>query len=294
MENELITLEEERGLTDKTDGRLVDWEGLFDHLRKGQEVYKKIRIVAVKFTREEDWVNMDGKPYLTESGCQAIAGPLGVSFSEPVMEKRWEEDGHGRYYVWTARAKVFSRMWNREMGVIGICSSRDNFFGRESGGFKPVEDVDERNVQFKALTNMWANGVKRILGLRNFTWEELKAAGLRIEKIAKVEHRIKGRKTGKAEEAIRDADAGDGSNGGEQGALTRKEDGIRGIKEMASRMVEEMLGCKTMNELATVWAEQGAKRLTVKRADPGLYEELIRTKDKQKEFLTKNENNGEE
>ena len=65
------------------------------------------------------------------------------------------------------------------MEAIGSCSSRDKFFAwdkraGENGEYKQLSDVDETNIQKAAYSNMVMNGVTRLLGIRNLSWDELR------------------------------------------------------------------------------------------------------------------------
>jgi hypothetical protein len=312
---DLLPVLTDRDLMEVEEMRKVDWDALLKHLEQQMEAYKKVRLVAIKYTREKDWVNIDGQPYLMESGAQSIAGPLGVSFTEPVGVKRNEEDKKGKYYVWEYKATAFSRTWRRQLGVLGICSSRDKFFGSTSGEFKEIEDVDERMVQFKALTNLWGNGVKRILGLRNFTWNELVEANLDIKKITRVEHKVGGKVTGAAEKAVEEALKQKGPAGkpatqppaGQTGKPA--EEKPKGQpqkqppagkpaekptttypKEVSDTVVEMITAISTaqsMDDLAKVWEAGKRARGVIKQSYPELYEKIVKEKDAKKEYLQK-------
>src|SRR3989304_3668555 len=195
----------EREILEMQEVKKVDWQGLLGYLEQQKEAFKKVRIIILGYTKESDFVNIDGEPYLQESGSQGVAGPFGGSFGEPKSEKIWEEDAKGKYYIIIYRAECWSTRINRRMWAEGMCSSRDLFFGKVGGEYKALEDIDERNIRYKAMTNMMNNGIKRLLGLRNIQWKEMMAAGLDINKIQKVEHKIGGQVSGLANKAIQDA-----------------------------------------------------------------------------------------
>jgi len=87
------------------------------------------------------------------------------------------------------------------MEAIGSCSSRDKFFAyvseiRDRNGnvireasWKPLSEIDETNVMKAAYTNLLVNGITRLLGIRNLTWDDLKEFGIDKDKVAKVEYR---------------------------------------------------------------------------------------------------------
>lgn len=141
------------------------------------EAVKRIKATALAVTNERDWVNQDGNPYLMVSGAEKLAALFGIEWSflrpEPILEE--EADGH---YTYTYQAR-FTCM-QRTIEVEGSRSSRDGFF-RQYTGYgdqkkeKPLDKRDNRrDVKMAALTNLIGNGITRILGIRNLTWDDLK------------------------------------------------------------------------------------------------------------------------
>jgi hypothetical protein len=103
---------------------------------------------------------------------------------EAVIETN--DDGH---YVVTYKGE-FS--WGgATIEAIGARSSREDFFSmRYKGGEKillPADVVDRGNVKKSAFTNCIGNGVTSLLGIRNLTWSDLAAAGIKRENVGKVE-----------------------------------------------------------------------------------------------------------
>lgn len=148
------------------------------------EAINRIKQAALKVTNEHDWTDQQGRPYLQVSGAEKIARLFGISWriDEPVLER--DEDGHFAYTY-----KGYFRMGGAEIEVIGSRSSRDPFFSRSKGQDIPPSAIDRQNVKKAALTNCIGNGVMRLLGLRNLSWADIEAAGLRREAVASVEYR---------------------------------------------------------------------------------------------------------
>lgn len=134
------------------------------------QAMNQIRGLSVKATNVMDWSDQGGKPYLEKSGCDKIASTFGVKLDSPEITREMITDDLGEYAQYTVSG---SGRWNNiETSEIGMCSSRDDFFGRKSGGYKPLSEVDLNDIKKKAFTN-WANRIiKKLLGL-SFTWEEL-------------------------------------------------------------------------------------------------------------------------
>lgn len=146
---------------------------------------KIIRAAVLRLTNEQDWENLGDKPYLNEGGAKKVGTAFGVSWqfeNEPQAEEY--DDGH---YSYTVSGKFLFR--GSEIDELGTASSRDPFFSRAKGQELPPSEINRNNVRKKAITNCIGRGVKGILALKNYTWEELHAAGVEKEKIRKVEYK---------------------------------------------------------------------------------------------------------
>ena len=157
----------------------------------------KIKQLALKVTNPRDWTDQQGNPYLQVSGAEKIANLFNVSWSfltpEPICDT--EADGH---YTYTFQGRF--TMGGRSIEVEGSRSSKDSFFKQNEwkDGVKTEKTIDERDnrrdVKMAALTNLLGNGITRLLGIRNLTWEDLeKFAGIKQEDVlGKVEYKKDG------------------------------------------------------------------------------------------------------
>lgn len=155
------------------------------------EAIKKIKILTLKVTNSHDWVDQQGKPYLLVSGAEKVRALWGISWSIDPPVKESFEDGH---FNFTYTGKFTFNGCTIE--VVGSRSSRDGFFKRYNWINKvktllPPSEIDSTNVQKAAYTNCIGNGITRILGIRNMTWEDLKEAGIKIDKMVKIEYNKK-------------------------------------------------------------------------------------------------------
>jgi len=163
-----------------------------ERAEKRIDAVMKIKRVALKVTNANDWVDQNGRPYLMASGAEKIANLFNISWQidEPTMEQ--EEDGTITY---TYRGR-FS-LAGRSIEAEGSRSSRDEFFRKYiwEGGKKVGEKpLDRRDLKMAALTNLLGNGITRILGIRNLTYEDLlEYAGIKREDIRGIEYREKGK-----------------------------------------------------------------------------------------------------
>jgi hypothetical protein len=165
---------------------------LAEQAEKRIDAMHKIKRVALKLTNRHDWTDQNGKPYMQVSGAEKVARLFGISWEidEPVLEN--EEGGH---YSFTY--KGYFSLAGATIEAIGTRSSKDGFFRKYdySTGAKtelPPSAIDRGDVKKAAYTNLLGNGITRILGLRNLTYEDLQEfAGISKEQIAKVEYKSK-------------------------------------------------------------------------------------------------------
>ncbi len=148
----------------------------------------KIKKMSLKVTNYHDWVDQNGKPYLQASGGEKVARLFGISWriDEPVKEEL-----EGDHYTYTY--KGYFSLAGAEIECIGTRSSKDGFFKRYSGSGEdrkelPASEIASSDVKKSALTNLIGNGITRILGIRNLTYEDLEEAGINVPDITKVRY----------------------------------------------------------------------------------------------------------
>lgn len=158
----------------------------------------KIKRMALKLTNPHDWVDESGRPYLQASGAEKVARLFGVSWRifEPVREPI--EGGH---FTYTYHGEFSLGVATIE--AIGTRSSKDGFFKKYQyvgeGEKKtrvelPVSEIDPGDVKKSAYTNLLANGITRLLGIRNLTYEDLvEFAGIKKEQVTSVEYKRGGK-----------------------------------------------------------------------------------------------------
>ena len=156
------------------------------------EAINKIKAYSLRLTQPSDWVDQNGRPYLQVSGAEKIARLFGISWriDEPIREEL--EGGH---YIYTY--KGYFSLAGAEIEAIGSRSSKDPFFKRYvyvNGQRKelPPSEIDPGDVKKAAYTNCIGNGITRLLGLRNISYDDLeKVAGIKREQITQIEYRSK-------------------------------------------------------------------------------------------------------
>ena len=155
---------------------------------KSLEVMKKVLGIAIKRTNPKDWVDQGGKPYLTCSGAEKIAPLFGIKVEGVVSQRDEREDEKGKYYLYSFIARF---KWAAgDIEAIGVCSSRDKFFSWDGTKkeWKALSEFDEGNIKKAAYSNMMANGITRVLGIRNLTWADLEEYGVKRDEAAKVDY----------------------------------------------------------------------------------------------------------
>ena len=162
------------------------------------EAVKKIKGLSLRVTNYQDWVDQNGKPYLQTSGGEKIARLFGISWT--VEEPRTQQDGDEGHYMVTYKG-VFA-LGNASIECIGTRSSKDPFFKKyEKGEYVdgkyvrgkelPLSAIDIGDVVKSAYTNLIGNGITRLLGIRNLTYDDLAESGIDVSKITKVEYKSK-------------------------------------------------------------------------------------------------------
>lgn len=157
------------------------------------EKIKKIITLALKITNHQDWVDQQGKPYLQGSGAEKVARLFGLKIHSVKVEKKETSDEKGQFYYYLTTGVAEMKGGLDSLVAIGTCSSKDQFFAKTKDAdgnpvWKPLSEVDETNIMKSSYTNFLVNGITRLLGLRNLTYEQLQEAGIDISKLTKVEY----------------------------------------------------------------------------------------------------------
>lgn len=187
---EIVPMEDSSILSVSTDVDSVDQA--IEKASKAIEFWNKVEKLALKRTNHRDWVDQGGFPYLTSPGAEKVAGPFGVRIYNVESIRRDREDEKGKYYFYEFKGTVACRFSGMMLETVGTCSSRDKFFSTAYGQALPQAEVDETNILKAAYSNFMHNAVTKVLGMRNLTWDDLKAAGVDVEKVIKVDYKSKG------------------------------------------------------------------------------------------------------
>jgi len=177
----------------KLDSRKIQEE--IEQLEKNIKLFNQIKILSLKLTKEEDWIDQGGNPYLMDRGAENIAIAWGVDITNVQVKQEWYEDANGHYFGFIATGRAYSKKLDRAVEDVGVCTQRDKFFARMGGKLIPVEEVDVANIRRKAVTNLHNRLIKRLVGLMSVTFDDLKKAGLNTSRIQKIEYKSGKKKT---------------------------------------------------------------------------------------------------
>ncbi len=123
-------------------------------------------------TYAKDWTVFDGKACLSSAGAERVGTLFDIKFFEVVdrKDKFTDSIGEGYRYVYQGKAA----MGNRVTFAQGIYSTRDKFLGFKSDKFRPIEEINERDIMQAAYHIFKGNAVKELLGLRGIPEDEFK------------------------------------------------------------------------------------------------------------------------
>lgn len=183
---------------------------LAEQAEKRVMALNKIKKAALLATNARDWTDQNGNPYLQVSGSEKVARVFGIAWKidEPVFEQ--EESGHFAYTY-----KGYFTVAGATIEAIGTRSSKDPFFKRYAGKGDdrkelPPSEIDKGDLKKAAYTNCIGNGVTRLLGLRNLTWDDLaEFAKITKDSVSRVDYKKNGKQsTGIASEGAQTITSG--------------------------------------------------------------------------------------
>lgn len=155
--------------------------------------------VVVKRSYPGDWVvhkkdgdkDEDQKANMGAAAAERMAAFVGITESNwTAGVKEWSEDRKHFTYAYEADF-TFGK---RTIHVISRVGTRDKFFGKKSGAWKPLEEVQEDDIKKAAFRACRKEGVRTLLGLRNVPVAKLQQLGFEIAKINFVGFENQGKK----------------------------------------------------------------------------------------------------
>lgn len=143
---------------------------------------------VVKRSYPGDWVvhKKNGEADENQKANMGAAAAERMAAFVGITESNWTNGGKERsddqkHYTWTFEADfTFGR---RKIHVISRVGTRDKFFGKKDGAWKPLDEVQEDDIKKAAFRACRKEGVRTLLGLRNVPVSKLKELGFDITKI---------------------------------------------------------------------------------------------------------------
>lgn len=123
-----------------------------------------LNTILISQTYPEDWSEHDDKVCLSSAGAERVARHFSIRFYDVKVKKEDYTDTNGRAYRYIFEGNA--AMADRIVYAQGAYGSRDNFLGKKSGEYRPVEDINDNNIRNAAYHIFIGNGIKALLGLR--------------------------------------------------------------------------------------------------------------------------------
>lgn len=158
---------------------VIDVEKAVARVQAISNVLDKCVKVSIQRTSPADWVRMKSSKgesfYLQATGAQKVRAVWGIYFFDREVTK--ETDGQS--YAFIVSGKVGSKVLDQLYGKVvidveGGRSSSDTFFTGRDGNKTP----DILDVRKAAIANWEARAICSLLGLKNFTAEDLTRNGI--------------------------------------------------------------------------------------------------------------------
>ncbi len=141
-------------------------------------------------TYPDDWKGFGDTMCLSSAGAERVGRLFDIQYFDITDKREDFTDSVGTGYRWTT--SVYIRMGNRVGHGKGVYSTREPFLGKTGDGFRPVESINENNIQMAAYHRACGNAVKALFGLRGIPkieWEKImKTTGQKPASKTNVQH----------------------------------------------------------------------------------------------------------
>jgi hypothetical protein len=146
-----------------------------------------MRDLIAKRTKVNDWLNQNGNPYLTEAGLSRFRAAFGI-YEKDVTSYTIDAEGNKKSI---SEVNVFSGdirfiMFTGIVGskLLGVDYSYEGG-SRLEDGFKNKDDI--LFYMQKAKANWNGRALRKLLGMENFSWEELEKYGIKKDMVRTIE-----------------------------------------------------------------------------------------------------------
>jgi hypothetical protein len=213
----------------------IDYQKMLTQFQDRAKFIAGVKKVAVAQTYPSDWLGRKAKndTYnydLMGPGAERIKSICPIGFSNMrYREEKWVKESGAGYTIYYEADVYVGSPKTGAMPVLGSCASDDSFFsletsdlpynadnpehksalesgeGRLSNDKKtiyirrqiPASEVTRENIFKSALTNLFVNGVTRVLGLRKMSAESLREYGIDPAKVPSFEYGSKAKESGR-------------------------------------------------------------------------------------------------
>jgi len=152
---------------------------------------RRIQEIAIKNTLPSDWVDFGGQAWLDTPGAERVARALGLSVKDWTWERVDYKDEEGEYFVITSRGFVGHAPSNLWVEAVGTQWSRKPFWYKDGERKRSLSEINPGLIVKDAYSDMFRNGVCRLLGLRGLPWDYLEELGIRKQATKRVEFKTK-------------------------------------------------------------------------------------------------------
>lgn len=189
METEVVDADiepapEAGGIVSLQRGGIDDMLYLAENIDRMIEAQNKIRGAILKLAQSGDWVifgeGEKAKAEIGAAGAFRINAVVGISFTNWSKSKEAGTDELGQWYRWDMECDALYR--GRVIRVYGRAGSRDKFFGKSQGEWKPLHQVNEGDVKIAAHRAAQKEGIKAMLGLHHMDPTFLEKYNIRLER----------------------------------------------------------------------------------------------------------------
>ena len=140
--------------------------------------------ILVSLTYADDWVAFgDGDKTmmcLKSAAAERVGTAFNIQFCNCRTTKEVFTDSIGEGYRY--RTEITARLDDRQAIGVGLYSSRNKFLGSVGGDFKPIEDINENDIEIASYHIAFGAAIKALLGLRSIPKSEWQAIMERLGK----------------------------------------------------------------------------------------------------------------
>lgn len=207
-------------MEEKLPAKRTDGESLVQVFQDHAVAARRIQDIAIKNTLPSDWISFGGDAWLDAPGAERVARALGLTITDWTWDRENLKDDDGAYYIITSRGKVGHAPSNMWVDAVGVQWSRKPFFWKEGERKKHIGEIHPGNIIKDSYSDMFRNGVTRLLGLRGLPWSYLQELGITEAKAKKVEFEA-GKRGGKGKPAPKKAEQVEFASPDQVGLLCR-------------------------------------------------------------------------